>query len=77
MAPRIGRRLAAMATDRLPTFEAFWPFYVSQHAKSGTRLLHFVGTTLGLLIAGTALITSRPFLVLWALVAAYGFAWIG
>jgi hypothetical protein len=39
--------------------------------------LHFVGTTLGLLIAGTALITSRPFLVLWALVAAYGFAWIG
>jgi hypothetical protein len=66
-----------MATDRLPTFEAFWPFYVSQHSKAGTRLLHFVGTTLGLAIAGAALVTARPFLILWALVAAYGLAWIG
>jgi hypothetical protein len=66
-----------MPAERIATFEAFWPFYISQHAKSGTRLLHFVGTTLGLLIAAAALITSRPFLILWALVAAYGFAWVG
>jgi hypothetical protein len=66
-----------VTTERIATFEAFWPFYVSQHAKSGTRLLHFVGTTLGLTIAASAVITVRPFLILWALVAAYGLAWIG
>jgi hypothetical protein len=66
-----------MATERIPTFEVFWPFYVSQHSKAGTRLLHFIGTTLGLLIAASAVVTARPFLILWALVAGYGFAFFG
>jgi hypothetical protein len=66
-----------MTTDRLPTFESFWPFYVSQHSRSGTRFLHFVGTTLGLLLFASAVATARPFLIVWALVSAYGLAWIG
>lgn len=64
-------------TARISTFQDFWPFYVSQHQKRGTRTLHFIGTSLGLLLSGTALLTVRPFLVLWGLVAAYGFAWVG
>ncbi|MBC8646061.1 MAG: DUF962 domain-containing protein [Thermoanaerobaculia bacterium] len=62
---------------RIPTFQEFWPFYVSQHRKPGTRFLHFVGTTLGLVLFALAIPTGKPFLVLWGLVAAYGFAWIG
>ena len=62
---------------RIPTFQEFWPFYVSQHRKTGTRFLHFVGTTLGLALFAAAIATGKPFLVLWGLVAAYGFAWIG
>jgi hypothetical protein len=33
------------------TFEDFWPFYVGQHRRHGTRVMHFVGTTLGLAAA--------------------------
>jgi len=66
-----------MESGRIPTFEEFWPFYVSQHSKYGTRLFHFIGTSLGLILFAAAVLTLRPFLVLWALVAAYGFAWIG
>ena len=62
---------------RIPTFEEFWPFYVGQHRKPGTRFLHFVGTSIGLVLLAAAAATGRPFLVLWGLVAAYGFAWIG
>ena len=66
-----------MRDPAIRTFEDFWPFYVSQHRRHGTRVLHFIGTTLGLLFLGRALSTASPTYVLWALVAGYGFAWIG
>jgi hypothetical protein len=62
---------------RIPDFERFWPFYVSQHRRSGTRALHFVGTTLAIALVATGAATGRSFLYAWALVAGYGFAWIG
>jgi len=57
-------------------FEEFWPFYVGQHLRSGTRLLHFGGTTLGLLCLARAIAADEP-VFLWGLVASYGLAWIG
>lgn len=62
---------------RIQTFEEFWPFYVSQHRKHGTRVMHFAGTTLGFLFLADAVATGRPIFVLWGLVAAYGLAWAG
>ena len=62
---------------RYRAFDDFWPFYVSQHRKHGTRVLHFVGTTLGLLLLARGILVANPTFVLWALVAGYGFAWIG
>ena len=59
------------------SFEEFWPFYVSQHRRRGTRALHFAGTTLGLLFVALTLATGVPHFLLWGLVAAYGLAWIG
>jgi hypothetical protein len=32
-------------------FNDFFPFYMSQHSKRTTRVLHYVGTALGLCIA--------------------------
>jgi len=65
------------ADSRIPDFERFWPFYVSQHGRPGTRALHFAGLTLALLLIVTSLAAGRPSLLLWALLAGYGFAWVG
>jgi len=63
---------------RIPSFKEFWPFYVSQHRRHGNRVLHFAGTTIGLLFLARAVASGgRPVFVLWGLVAAYGLAWIG
>src|SRR5438309_2640162 len=59
------------------SFEEFWPFYVSQHRRSGTRLLHFAGSTLGFLCLARAIAAAEPAFLLWGLVASYGLAWIG
>jgi hypothetical protein len=59
------------------TFWEFWPFYLGEHSRFGTRALHFTGTTLGLLGLGAAVALGRPVLIAWALAGAYGLAWVG
>jgi hypothetical protein len=66
-----------MAGEEYRTFEDFYPFYLSEHSRSGTRRLHFVGTLLVLLTAVFALVTRRwGFLALVPLFG-YGLAWVG
>jgi hypothetical protein len=64
-------------SNRIPTYAEFWPFYLREHSKASTRWLHFVGTSLGLAIAVTAVVQGRAALIPAALVASYGLAWIG
>lgn len=59
------------------SFADFYPYYLREHQQRGTRILHFVGTSLFLAGAGAALVWARPWLVLAGVVAAYGFAWVG
>jgi hypothetical protein len=59
------------------SFAEFWPFYLGEHSRPGTRALHFTGTTLGLGFLATGIILGRPRLFFAALVCAYGLAWIG
>jgi hypothetical protein len=62
---------------RYQSFQDFYPFYLSQHENSICRRLHFIGSTLILLILTYALITQQWHL-LWCLpIVGYGFAWIG
>jgi hypothetical protein len=59
------------------TFEEFWFFYVKEHQKKATRMLHFVGTTGAMAcVAGAAIFKSR-LLLLAAPVVGYGPSWIG
>ena len=62
--------------ERLTSYEAFWPFYVSQHLDPTNRGLHFVGTSLVWACLAAALLVSPGWLVA-APVAGYGFAWVG
>jgi hypothetical protein len=66
-----------MSSDRIQSFAEFWPFYVREHSKKTTRILHFVGTTVATAIAATAIVKRQPALIPLALVAGYGPAWIG
>jgi hypothetical protein len=63
-------------SERLATYEEFWPFYVSQHVHSVNRSLHFVGTTLVLAFFGLGLLRDPSFLLACPF-AGYGFAWVG
>ena len=48
-----------MASRRYGSFREFYPFYLTEHSRSGTRRLHFVGTLLVLLTLVYALATQR------------------
>mmetsp|Transcript_20291 Transcript_20291/g.56537 ORF Transcript_20291/g.56537 Transcript_20291/m.56537 type:complete len:134 (+) Transcript_20291:30-431(+) len=59
------------------SFSEFYPFYQEQHKKRGTRMMHVLGTTGFLALAGAAGATRQAkFLPLGVLVG-YGCAWIG
>ncbi len=58
------------------SFEEFWPYYVHEHSKKSTRVLHFLGTAAALGTLGIAIAKRKPKLALLAPVFGYGPAWI-
>jgi hypothetical protein len=65
-----------MTEKKFTTFEEFWPYYVSEHAKKTTRKLHFIGTT-GAMVCVAAALLGKPRWLLAAPFVGYGPAWIG
>ncbi|MDQ4087145.1 MAG: DUF962 domain-containing protein [Pseudomonadota bacterium] len=59
----------------LLTFAEFWPHYLREHSRPRTRTLHYVGTTLVVLLALAAALAGRWWLLAALPVAGYGFAW--
>lgn len=57
-------------------FTQFWPFYLREHSKPQTRALHYIGTSLVVLIALFAIFTARWWWLAAMPVAGYFFAWI-
>jgi len=64
------------AKDKFQTYAAFWPFYLSRHAKRSTRRIHVLGTLLALLLFVIAVFSLSLLWLLAALAAGYGFAWL-
>lgn len=60
----------------MKTFAEFWPFYVGEHRRPGTRALHFAGSTLVLGLLAYALWSGRLLLLLLCPVCGYAFAWV-
>ena len=58
------------------SFEEFWPYYLREHSKPRTRLLHYIGTSIVVGIAAVALLSGNLLLLLAIPLAGYGFAWI-
>ncbi|GAB3735517.1 DUF962 domain-containing protein [Hymenobacter agri] len=59
------------------TFAEFYPRYLREHSRRGTRVLHFVGTTLFIVCLAMLLRTGNWNWLAAGVVAAYGFAWVG
>ncbi|MCL6698875.1 DUF962 domain-containing protein [Sphingomonas sp. NSE70-1] len=57
------------------SFQEFWPFYLREHSKPKTRLLHYIGTSIVVALAVLALLSGRLLLLLAIPLAGYGFAW--
>ena len=66
-----------MADKEYKTFEEFYPYYLNEHRQLGTRVTHFIGTSLFFILAITAIIQINGFILLGGVVCAYFFAWIG
>ena len=64
-------------SEQFQSFEEFYPFYLSEHSNRICKLLHFIGTTLGLVLFVTAIATLNFWWVLAGIVTGYAFAWVG
>lgn len=62
--------------NRIKSFKEFYPYYLTEHRKKGTKIFHFVGTFLVFCIIGMSIYYGKPIILLYALLAGYGFAWI-
>ena len=62
---------------RYRSFSEFWPHYLREHSKPGTRAYHYVGTSLVVALAAGAVATRSWWLLAALPVAGYGFAWAG
>ena len=58
------------------SFEEFYPFYLGEHSKPLTKLLHFIGTNLMYAVALCAILTQDVRLFPLGIFIAYFFAWI-
>ncbi|GAB3261807.1 Mpo1-like protein [Chitinimonas naiadis] len=62
---------------RYRTFHDFYPYYLQEHQNRTCRRLHFVGSSLVLLVLFVVLATGR-YAGFWLLpLLGYGFAWVG
>jgi hypothetical protein len=63
------------SVSRYKSFSEFWPFYVAEHSKRGTRLLHFIGTTIGTGFMILMIVAGRWWLFPLGLIPGYACAW--
>lgn len=58
-------------------FDEFYPAYLSEHSNLTSRKLHFVGTSVVIIILLTVFLTGKWILLAAMPVAGYGCAWVG
>jgi hypothetical protein len=57
-------------------YAEFWPYYLGEHRRPGTRALHLAGTAVAIALLTAAAITFDWRFLAASIVAGYAFAWI-
>jgi hypothetical protein len=65
-----------MAERKFNSFSEFWPHYVAEHSQSTTRMLHLIGTSVGIACVVYFIVSGRWWLFPLGLIPGYGAAWI-
>lgn len=65
-----------MSQQQYNSFAEFWPHYIAEHSKPSTRLLHLIGTAIGIACIVFFIASGRWWLFPLALIPGYGLAWI-
>jgi hypothetical protein len=66
-----------MSIKRFKSLAEFYPFYLSEHKNLTSRILHFIGTALIILLVITAILFHDWRFFLAVPFIGYGFAWVG
>ena len=63
--------------QKFASYDEFFEFYLRQHSDPLNRILHAIGTTLGVTVVVAALVLGHPWYALLFFPIGYGFAWTG
>ncbi len=66
-----------MKDQRISSLKEFYPFYLKEHSNSTSRILHFIGTSIVVLLIPAAILFSDARLLILVPFVGYGFAWVG
>lgn len=66
-----------MMSKQYKTFKEFYPFYLSQHQDLVCRRLHYLGSTIIVVLLINTFINQQWWQLVGLPVIGYGFAWIG
>jgi hypothetical protein len=59
----------------IASYSEFWDFYVQEHSKPATQLLHFIGTSLAIISLVWFIWRGTWYYFPLSLAVGYGFAW--
>lgn len=68
---------ATNANGKFERFADFYLFYLGEHRNPTCRVLHFIGTTIGLACLIFGILTRTWWLIPLGIVQGYAWAWIG
>jgi len=66
-----------MDEQQFKSFADFWPYYLSEHSKSATRIMHCLGTLVAITFLIWMIAGGKWWLFPLAFVPGYAFAWAG
>lgn len=65
------------AEKKYTSLKEFYPFYLTEHSNTTSRILHFVGTGLVFVCLFVAIFTGNWRFAVAIPFVGYGFAWVG